>query len=323
MRKAVIDIGTNTVLLLIAEYDAVKEKIITLRDTQEIPRLGKGIASNRTITQKSIEKAVNILNHFKTIMYNYEVKEITVTATSFLRDSVNKDEFVSRIFDKTGIQIELLTGEEEAKWTFIGGTYDFLKEQSGMNISVIDIGGGSTEIMTGIIDAGIRQNSLPEIIQLYSKGKLDFNGISLNVGSVRIQEKFRLEQPPKTEDVAVAYEYILSEFEKYDYKPEKSKLVGIAGTATTLAALKLKLKRFDRKIIDGAVLTLNDIQELFGLILFQTKKQLLKNGSYMEGRADIIFSGLLILKTYMELFHYSEITVSTKGLRYGIFLREA
>ena len=159
MIKSIIDIGTNTILMLIAEYNEQNSSVKTILDIQRVPRLGKGVDSNRNILPESIQKAIDILNEYKTISAEYNSSSITATATSFIRDSHNKTEFLNAIKQNTGIEIEILSGEDEAKYTFIGGVYD--KLSNGKNgLTTIDIGGGSTEITTGTINQ-ISLNNIP------------------------------------------------------------------------------------------------------------------------------------------------------------------
>src|SRR5437899_2208017 len=119
MRYSVIDIGTNTMLMLIAEFDSASNKIKRIIDIQRIPRLGKGVDSNRNILPQSINKAIEILNEYKKISGGYKSEKIFATATSFIRDAHNKNEFLRGVKDGTGIDIEILTGDYEAKWSFI------------------------------------------------------------------------------------------------------------------------------------------------------------------------------------------------------------
>ena len=151
MVTTTIDIGTNTILMLIGEYDRLTHTITTLLDTQRIPRLGKGVDANRNISDESIQKAVRILNEYKQISSEYGSNKINATATSFLRDANNQKEFIDKIKNETGIEIEILSGANEARWTFWGGVYEQLQtSKSNLQICTIDIGGGSTEITAGI-----------------------------------------------------------------------------------------------------------------------------------------------------------------------------
>src|SRR4030095_10569602 len=319
MRKTTIDIGTNTILMLIADFDESTFKINTVVDIQRIPRLGKGVDSSRNILPESFQKAINILNEYKQISKKHHSEQITATATSFIRDSHNKHELISEIKKHTGIEIEILPGEEEARWTFWGGIFDKIQNSNNnRQIFTIDIGGGSTEITSA---SNIPAKLNKEILLTYQiKGK------SFNIGSVRLNEKFLKSHPPSVSAVKKAEEFInesLSQFEEFDKSDKSDKLlIGVAGTITTLGTVKLRLPNFDRESVDGVDLTYTDIENLQTEFSSKSLTELYKMGDYMEGRADIIIPGTLILKCFMEKFGLHKLTVSTRGLRYGIFLRE-
>lgn len=311
MRKSVIDIGTNTILMLIADYDEKYFLVKTIADIQRVPRLGKGVDKGRNILHESTQKAVDILNEYKKISSEYNSTGITATATSFIRDSANKTEFINTVKDKTGIEIKILSGNDEAKWTFIGGVYD--KAHGDSKITTIDIGGGSTEITIGAVSVDF----------LRDLNSLSTTGRSLDVGSVRVNEKFLSAHPPSFENIVQAERFIDEHLDKIDFDLSGSDLIGVAGTVTTLAAIKLRLTKFEAGKVDNTVITLHEIQNILNSIAPLTLEELTMMGDYMQGRADIVVPGILILKCFMRKFDFENVTVSTKGLRYGIFLREA
>ena len=329
MIRTAIDIGTNTILMLIADFDKNKSEIKTILDIQRIPRLGKGVDSNRNILPESIEKAVTILNEYKRISEEYNSEKIIAAATSFLRDSVNRSDFIGAVKEKTGIGIEILSGEDEAKLTFIGGIYDkFRIPESGSPVCTIDIGGGSTEISAGNTQSVWNKNTINNI---------RINAKSFDIGSVRIKEKFIPTHPPKTNEIKNAEEFIFSHLSQFDLaeqagksdlsgealaQTDESKLIGVAGTITTLGAIKLGFDKFIPEKVDNLEMTFDDITKLLDMLSSKSLEELYLLGNYMEGRADIIVPGTLILKCFMEKFGFEKLTISTKGLRYGVFLRE-
>ena len=314
MRRTVIDIGTNTILMLIAKIDEQNSYVRTILDLQRIPRLGKGVDANRNILPESIQKAIGIINEYKQISSEYNSAYITATATSFIRDSNNKNEFISEIKTNTGIEIEILSGDDEAKWTFWGGVYDKLSAKQP-KITTIDIGGGSTEITVGTIE------HLP-------KSKDDFSSIpligkSLDIGSVRINEKFLSSHPPSYQNIVEAEHFINEHLSKIDFDISSSKLIGVAGTVTTLGTIKLGLSKFDADKVDSLDINIEETEHILSELTPLSLEELYVMGDYMTGRADIVIPGILILKCFMRKFGFERVTVSTKGLRYGIFLREA
>ncbi len=303
-------------LMLIGEYDKQTSHIKTILDIQQIPRLGKGVDANRNITHESIQKAIGILNEYKKISEENGSERIIATATSFLRDANNKFDFVEKVKNETGIEIEILSGDDEARWTFWGGIQNqFQNSNYELQICTIDIGGGSTEIVSS--------KNISPIIDMDTLLNLPITGKSIDIGSVRIKERFLNTEYLTNTQINNADEFIQDELNKISVNSENTRLIGIAGTITTLAALKYNLKKFDKKIVDNSQLTIGEIEKLLNYLLSKTAEEIRSIGDYMEGRADIIIPGVLILKIFMEKFGFENVSVSTKGLRYGILLREA
>lgn len=303
--------------MLIAEFDRSTFQIKTILDLVRIPRIGKGIGAGTNLTPDSINKVVSILTGYKHISAEHGSEKIIATATSFLRDAKNRDELLNAVEDKTRIKIQILAGQEEARWSFWGGAYDKLRIRNyELRICVIDIGGGSTEIITS--------SDLPERINKDALYNHPIKAVSIDVGSVRIKEMFLNLQPPSAEKINEAENYINEQFNSTDLTGfgKLSGLTGVAGTITTLGAIKLGFKKFEKEKIDNLELTIDDVEEIFSRLSVLELQDIILLGDYMEGRADIILSGILILRTFMRKFGLDKITVSTKGLRYGIFLRE-
>ena len=301
-------------LLLIAETDGNSQAVRTILDVQRVPRLGKGVDSSRNIMPESVKKAVAVLNEYKKISAEYNSERIFATATSFIRDAKNKAGFLEIIKKETGIEIEILSGDDEAKLTFIGAVQDKLNpDTADAQITTIDIGGGSTEITFGDISVG---SAVREPYNFPIKGK------SLDVGSVRLNEKYLKNHPPTFESLVEATDFVKGFLQYIDFDIKDSALIGVAGTVTTLAAIKLGLSSFDASKVDGTVLKLNEIERIFTRLAAMPIEELYALGNFMEGRADIIIPGILILQTFMEKFGFKRITVSAKGLRYGVFLRQ-
>jgi exopolyphosphatase/guanosine-5'-triphosphate,3'-diphosphate pyrophosphatase len=312
---SVIDIGTNTMLMLVGEYNKATSKILTIYDAQKIPRLGKGVDGNRNISDEAIRKAIEILNEYKKTSNRFGSKKIIATATSFLRDANNKETFINEIEKETGIKIEILSGDDEARWAFWGGAYEQIQASNNkLQICTIDIGGGSTEIVTG--------KDLPANPERNILLNHPIEGKSLNIGSVRIKERFLNDEVITKSSINDAEEFICNELSGISIDSKNTNLIGIAGTITTLAAIKKGLKKFDKTVVDNTSLSTKDVENLLKDFLSKSSEQISLLGDYLEGRADIIMPGTLLLKTFMEKFGFKNVKVSTKGLRYGIFLRE-
>jgi exopolyphosphatase/guanosine-5'-triphosphate,3'-diphosphate pyrophosphatase len=310
MIRSTIDIGTNTILMLIAEYDEKTGSIKTILDIQRVPRLGKGVDSNRNILPESIQKAIDILEEYNDISEDHDSDKMTATATSFIRDSHNKDEFMNAIRLNTGIGIEILSGSDEAKWTYAGGVYDKLGSNS--RLTTIDIGGGSTEITT----------SANPITNMHDLLAQKINGKSMNIGSVRLNEKYLKNHPPAFDDIMNAEKFINEHLKEIDFDIAGTELIGVAGTVTTLGAIVLGLDKFEADRVDGLKISIDEIESVLNRLIPMPIEELYGMGDYMTGRADIVIPGILILKCFMRKFGFDNVKVSTKGLRYGVFLRD-
>jgi len=297
---AVIDIGTNTVLLLIAQCNAGGE-ITPLVYAQRVPRLGKGVDSSRNLHPDAMERVLGVLEEYKAIITQNGTKHVVACGTSAVRDAHNRAGFVDIVRKRTGIAVEILSGDEEALWTYRGAI-------SGIpgirKATVVDIGGGSTEITVGNADK-VQQH------------------ISLDIGSVRLSERFFKHDPPTHPELEKAIEIVENELARagrFDF--DGSTLVGVSGTATSLAILDQGIKEFDREAVTGYRLKLDNVYALFRTLRSMTADEILQLSSVMEGRADVIAAGVLILREIMAHFKFKEMVVSERGVRYGIAIRE-
>ena len=291
---SVIDIGTNTCLLLIATIR--ENKLIKLFEAQEIPRLGKDLYKTGIISEEAFQKTLSIFNKYISHSKDFNSEKIFAFGTSALRDANNSAEFIEFIGSECGVKIKVLTGEDEAKYSYNGSVYDL---EISKDYAVIDIGGGSTEI--GYRDGGIIISD------------------SIDIGSVRIYEEF-LKGNINHRNIETAGKFIESKISSLECITGGRSFVGVAGTITTLSALKNRLKEFDEVVIHKDILTLPEIGKIFENLISMTEEERINLAGYMKGRSDIIISGILILTKLMEQMDIQEITVSTKGLRYGLFL---
>jgi exopolyphosphatase/guanosine-5'-triphosphate,3'-diphosphate pyrophosphatase len=301
MKIASIDIGTNTILLLIAETEHGSIKRV-FHDEQAIARIGKGVDRAGVISRETFSRALQFFQSYQKTIRLFNVNKIIAVGTSALRDAVNKVDFCNFIFTECGISIEILTGDEEAEWTYWGGISEFIKTAS--SFCLLDIGGGSTEIIAGTAES------------IHSK-------ISLNIGCVRITERFLHGNPPHTNEVSEArleVRAVLQEIKRFLIS--ESLVVGVAGTVTTLAALELQLPHYDPEKVTGFRLNRSTIQKQFQKLSSMTTSEIGTLRQVSPGREDIILAGILILDEFMEQTSTDTITVSDRGLRYGMVLRE-
>lgn len=300
-----VDIGTNSVLLLVA---TVKNgKIETVHEEQRIPRLGQGVDSNGKLAEDAAQRVLDVLNEYKALLlksYPKTANETIVTATSAVRDAENRDDFIERIRQETGWKVVLLSGAEEAQVTFLGALSVLGETHAQKTVSVLDIGGGSTEIATG-------------------KGEALDRWDSLNMGSVRFTERFLKSDPPEKGEVDAARSEVKKMLRNWQADPEKiEQLVGVAGTVTSVAGIDLGLDRYDPEMINGHRLSRDFIEEKIGEFTSESSSKIEKRYPlFLKGRGDVITAGLIILSEFMGHCNVERVTVSTGGIRHGILMK--
>jgi exopolyphosphatase / guanosine-5'-triphosphate,3'-diphosphate pyrophosphatase len=298
---ASIDIGTNSVLLLVASF--IENQLEVLDELQEIPRLGKGVDSDKNLHPESCERVISVLKKYRAYLeqnYPEVIYEVIVTATSAVRDSSNRNQFLEQIFQETGWEVRLLSGDEEAETTY-SGAISVLPYQNKKFV-VLDIGGGSTEIARG---SGLVLNS----------------GISVDMGSVRFSERYLLNDPPTRDQIEAVRSEVQSLLDQNSVSLQGFELVGVAGTVTSIAAILLGLNDYQAEKINGYRLKKSDIQRFINEFTEITSGEIEEKYSpFLKGRGDVITGGLIILDEFMKLFEFDELTVSTGGIRHGILI---
>ena len=306
VRIASIDIGTNTVLLLIADIDE-RGFILPIHHEQRLPRLGKDVDRNRRIHISAFDRISWIITEYKNLARQHRAERIVACATSAVRDASNRDEFLSFLESTTGISVQVLSGEDEALWTFRGVVSGF--PDIANPSAVLDIGGGSTEI----------SYSNPN----EHNGNLRVNRYSLQAGSVRLTEKFFKHEPPLPAEIESARQYILEELSQV-HNPGfgNYRLLGVAGTVTTLACMDQRLEEFDIEKVAGYRMDQQRVAAWLTRLSRMGSHEIRSLSNTTDGRADILTAGVLILNEIMDLFRFPSLTVSERGLRYGLALKE-
>ena len=296
--RASIDIGTNSCRLFIAEVKKIDNKIIFKKEIHkdlEIVKLGEDVNKNKFLKEEAIERTLKCLKKYRELIdeYSIEEKNIICFATSATRDSSNRDYFIKKVYDEAKIKINCISGDKEAYINF--------KE----NILVFDIGGGSTEFTLGNMN-GIEKK------------------ISLNIGSVRITEKFFLENGRynySEENRNKAKEWIKENLEKLkEFKNESFILVGVAGTTTTQVSVREKMEVYDSEKIHLSNLTTEEISDNLDLFIKNIKND--KNVKGLDTkRRDVIIGGTIILKEILEYFKKDSLIVSENDNLMGAILK--
>lgn len=301
MNVSVVDIGTNTVLLLVARVGD-DGSVTPLVYEQRIPRLGRGVDQERNLSPDAMRRVIDVLREYKKLMAPYHAAATVVCGTSAVRDASNGEELASLIRKETGFPLEVLSGEDEALWTYRGA----LSGLRGITrATVVDIGGGSTEITVG--DA--------ETVS---------DRISLDIGSVRVTERFFRHDPPTPSEMEAAIDLVENQIARAGRFPfAGSTLIGVAGTATTLAALAQGLREFDVAGVTNYPLSQETVENLFRMLRDMTSGRILELSPVLEGRADLITAGTLILREIMDHLGFDTMLVSERGVRYGLAIRGA
>ena len=303
-RSAFFDIGTNTILCVIAEIrDTGRFRV--LEDLAEITRLGQGVDHTRRINPEAEQRSLAVLKRYRGECEKLGVDEIVAVGTSALRDAENSAEVCARFRQELGFDIRVISGAEEA-------AYSYLAVQRGLcmsdqDILVIDIGGGSTEFISGN-RAGV------------------CGAVSLDLGSVRLTERFLFSDPVKADEVARMNAAI---DEELACLPEQGitadgafALVGIAGTFTTLVAMEKKLARYSHGDVHGGTLTLDGLRRQLEILERKSIAERRALAGLEPERADVIFAGACLLERVMHRYQADRVIVSDQGVRYGL-LHEA
>lgn len=307
MRVATIDIGTNSVLLLVAEAsdegEGSGDALRPLLERATITRLGEGVDKNRRLADGAIERTLSCLSEYARDLRELGVERLEAVGTSAMRDAEGGQAFVASAKQILGVAPRTIDGQEEARLTFAGALSGL--PQTG-NLTVFDIGGGSTEIIVGT-----RNPSAPSERRIA-------DSISLNIGSVRLFERHVQSDPP-TRDEMTRIEADIASALTAAPKPESaSLLVGVAGTVTQLAALELELTDYDSTRVHGHVMQRATIDALAARLasLSLADRRVLPGMS--PQRADVLVVGSAIAKAVLHWAGATELVVSDRGVRWGL-----
>jgi exopolyphosphatase/guanosine-5'-triphosphate,3'-diphosphate pyrophosphatase len=307
VRRAVIDVGTNSIKLLVGE---VADGIVRpVEERSEQTRLGAGFYETHELQPVPIAQTASVVARFVAVARDLEAVSVHVIATSAARDAKNASELIEAVRRASGLRVEVISGDQEAEWVYRGVTSDPVLH--GRSLLILDVGGGSTEFILG------------------NHGHHSFRQ-SFPLGSVRLLEKLKPDDPPSiadlagcrdwlkkffTEDIGLAMGPVLTEVARHDVR-----LVGTGGTVTILARMEKQMTDFDRSRIEGTVLSrslvLETMVHLWSLPLSKRRKL----AGLPPSRADVIIMGVAIYEAVMQHFNLPELYVSTRGLRYGALL---
>jgi exopolyphosphatase/guanosine-5'-triphosphate,3'-diphosphate pyrophosphatase len=294
---AVIDCGTNSIRLLIAEISGSTFKEVIR--TMEIVRLGQGVDENKAFHPDAINRTLLAVKSFKEIIDRNKVDKIRFCATSATRDAINKNLFIDGVRDILNVQVEVIPGEEEAALSFTGATYQL--DQGAGPFLVVDIGGGSTEFVYG--------------------DKKVMSAKSVNIGCVRMSERHLTNQPPTMDQIASAIVdidiAITQAAVSVPINSAKS-LIAVAGTATTVAAAALDLSKYDRDLIHLSKISADKVHKVAQMFQSMSKSEISALPYMHEGRVDVITAGSLVLSRVMAATGATEFVASETDILDGM-----
>ena len=302
-RLAGVDIGTNSTRLLVADVDGddpAKARVEILDRRMTITRLGQGVNATRRLHPDAIARTVAVLREYREAMDALGASQVRATATSAARDATNRDEFFGPATDALGVEPELLSGEEEARLSFLGATAELGDEPAPY--LVVDIGGGSTEFVLG--------TTKPEGL------------ISIDVGCVRVTEQFLASDPPAPEELSAAVSVVRDHLADVGRElpgiDEARTLVGLAGTITTVAAIEQGLPEYDRERIHHFRLSRAAAEDVFRTLALEPVDVRRHNPGLEPARVDVIVGGAIVLVSILRAFGFDEVLVSEADILDGL-----
>ncbi|WP_420175898.1 exopolyphosphatase [Luteococcus sp. OSA5] len=275
MRVAAIDCGTNSIRLLVAEPGPDSRPVEVDRQL-ELVRLGQGVDAAGEFHPEALQRTFAAIDHYAQVIADHGVERVRFVATSAARDAHNRELFFDGVRSRLGVEAEVIPGAEEAALSF-AGALSGVRPEAGP-VLVVDIGGGSTELVLGQRDATILQAT------------------SLDMGSVRLRERLLVSDPPSHDEVTTATDFVdhLLDGSGIDFGRVAS-FIGVAGTATSLSAIHQELPHYQRDKVHRSVLSVDQIQHLADRLLGMSASQVEASTCLPAKRAEVICGGALIL----------------------------
>lgn len=307
IRRAVIDVGTNSVKLLVGDVSA--EEVTPVLEDSTQTRLGRGFYENHVLQRPAIRETADAVASFAAEAKQLDAKSIRVFATSAARDARNAADLVGAIEKASGLRLEIISGEQEAELAFRGVVSN--PQLAKHPLLILDVGGGSTEFIVG------------------EHGHAQFQE-SFNIGTVRLLEKLPHSEPPKAQeldDCRTWLHHFLDECVVPKVRPalracseRRVQLIGTGGTSTIIARIQLAIDSYDRDPIEAARISRAQVhrlvERLWSLPLAQRQEII----GLPKKRADVILPGVAIYEAVMDVLGFPELRVSTRGLRYAALM---
>jgi exopolyphosphatase / guanosine-5'-triphosphate,3'-diphosphate pyrophosphatase len=299
-RLAAVDMGTNSTRLLVADGDDGRGgPLSTIERHMHITRLGQGVNAARRLHPDAIERTLAVLRKYRDIMDSTSVEGVRASATSAARDAANRDDLLGPAAEILGTTVELLSGEEEGRLTFLGATTGLDAPAPHL---VVDIGGGSTEFTVG-------------------SGSPD-ETLSVDVGCVRLTEAWLHSDPPAPEELAQALSVVQAYLDDVDRllpaAGQARTLIGTAGTVTTVAAVEIGLPEYDPEVLHHFRLTHAAAEDVFRTLATEAAADRRHNPGLEAARVDVIVGGAAVLVAVMRHWGFDEMIVSEADILDGL-----
>ncbi|HVB74297.1 MAG TPA: CHAD domain-containing protein [Ktedonobacteraceae bacterium] len=295
--RAAIDIGSNTIHIVVAR--ATAHTLDILADEVDMVRIGESVTASGQISQEKCDNAICVLAQYKAIAQQHQARDIFVVATEAIRQASNSDWFIATVRQKTGLQINLISGNAEATLTFAGATYEALAlPHPPQLLGVMDLGGGSTEIVAA------------------NRARITWK-TSVPVGSGWLHDRFLNDDPPDHHAIAIAEAFLEAYFQGMRIKHKPPMLIVTGGSANSLLYLTYRAFKLE---IHQTQLSQHDLVRCQGLLSALPAAEIAQRFEQPVERVRILLAGALIMQAVMERLHLDEIHVSPHGIREGILL---
>jgi len=297
---AAIDIGSNTIHLVVAH--CTPNDLDIVEDRVELVRIGESVTATGEISQQKRKAAIDTLSHYKSLAEQHGAAQILVVATEAIRQATNSSEFLEEAEKETGLTIHLITGDTEATLTFYGATYEEQRQPNAPAVSgVMDLGGGSTELVT-------------------AKNRHIIWRTSIQIGSGWLHDRYLPSDPPKPDELSVAHAFLQTYFQGMPIKFQPAKLIVTGGSANSLLLLAQQAFQQDQS---NRRMTYEDLIRCEGLLTALNAKEISRRYKQPLARARILPAGALIMREMMSRLQLDEIAVSPHGIREGALLAYA
>ncbi len=298
--SAAIDIGSNTIHIVVAR--CASKTLDILADEVELVRIGESVTATGAISQEKRDATLTTLRNYKAIAEHHNATPIFVVATEAIRQASNSSDFIEAIHRELGLEVQLIAGTIEATLTFLGATYERNQEpHAPAQLGVMDLGGGSTELITAKHEHITWRTSVP-------------------VGSGWLHDRYLLSDPPTRDELNTGYTFLTTYFEGMQVKHTPPSLIVTGGSANSLLALA---RNAFRLADNEQRLTREDIVRCEGLLQALPAEEIAQRYQQPVGRARILSAGALIIRAMMARLHLNEIFVSPHGIREGVLLAYA